>query len=197
MPSAHLTRRFTEAVDYAVIAHAGQVRKGTDLPYVSHLLTVAATVLDDGGSEDEAIAGLLHDVVEDQGEHEDGGRARLADVRSRFGDAVAEIVDGCTDFEVGAERAEWRPRKEAAIAHIAAMSPSVRRVSLADKLHNARAILRDLRRHGDAVWARFNAGRAEQLWYHRALADAYAEVSDSPLVDDLLAVVEELEARAG
>lgn len=190
MPSTHLTRRFTEALDYAASAHAGQLRKGTQLPYVTHLLGVAALVLDDGGTETEAVAALLHDVVEDQGGHE-----RLLDVRARFGHEVGDIVEACTDYDVTGARGPWRARKETYVAHIADMPAAVRRVSLADKLHNARAILRDYRLHGEALWERFNAGGEAQRWYLRALADAFARASDSPMVADLEAAVAELEER--
>jgi (p)ppGpp synthase/HD superfamily hydrolase len=187
-----LTRRFVEAVEYAAHAHAGQVRKGTDVPYLSHLLAVAAQVIEDGGAEDEAVAALLHDVVEDQ-----GGWPRLLDVRERFGDHVGDLVEACTDYDVTGERDPWPVRKERYLAHIAEMSEPVRRISLADKLHNARSILRDHREVGEAVWERFNAGRAAQLWYYRALADAFATWSTSPSVADLEAAVAELEARSG
>lgn len=177
MATAHLTTRFTDALTYAAAAHDGQLRKGTDLPYVSHLLSVAALVLDDGGSETEAIAALLHDVVEDQGGHE-----RLLDVRARFGDEVADIVAACTGYDTTTDRGPWRERKERYVAHVATMPTAAQRVSLADKLHNARAILRDYRRHGEGLWDRFNAGRADQLWYLRALTGAFAPSSASPMV---------------
>lgn len=187
MATAHLTGRFTDAVAYAAAAHAGQRRKGTDLPYVSHLLSVAALVLDDGGSETEAVAALLHDVVEDQGGHE-----RLLDVRARFGGEVADIVAACTDYDTTGNRGPWRQRKERYVAHIATMPPAARRVSLADKLHNARAILRDYRTHGEAVWDRFSTDGAGQRWYLRALTDGFAG-SDSPMAADLEMTVAELE----
>lgn len=194
MASAHVTRRFTEALEYAAAAHGGQLRKGTELPYISHLLSVAALVLDDGGSETEAIAALLHDVVEDQG-GDDDGRERLRDVRTRFGDAVGDIVEACTDYDTSGERGPWRERKEAYVAHIPAMAPAVQRVSLADKLHNARAILRDYRIHGEALWERFNAGGDNQRWYLNALSTAFAEASDSPMVTELQSAVADLLAH--
>jgi (p)ppGpp synthase/HD superfamily hydrolase len=190
MATAHLTRRFTEALDYAVAAHAGQLRNGTQLPYVSHLVSVAALVLDDGGDETQAIAALLHDVVEDQ-----GGAPRLDDVRARFGAEVAAIVEACTDYDLGGERGPWRQRKQAYVDHIADMPPEVLRVSLADKLHNARAILRDYRADGEELWSRFTDG--DQPWYYRSLADAFARASDSPMVADLELTVGELERLIG
>jgi (p)ppGpp synthase/HD superfamily hydrolase len=140
-----LTDRFDRALLYATHVHGGQVRKGTWTPYVAHLLAVSATVLEYGGDEDLAIAALLHDSVEDQ-----GGKARLDDVRNRFGDRVARVVAACSDSLAdtakGERKADWQKRKEAYIAHLDAADDDVLRVSLADKIHNARAILRDLRK---------------------------------------------------
>jgi len=150
--SPRLGDRFTDALAYATGLHARQRRKGTDVPYIAHLLGVAAIVLEDGGDEDEAIAALLHDAVEDQ-----GGQPTLAAIRARFGARVAEIVLGCTDADT-VPKPPWRWRKEQYIAHVRHASASVRRVSLADKLHNARAILHDQRQIGDAVFARFAGG---------------------------------------
>jgi (p)ppGpp synthase/HD superfamily hydrolase len=182
-----LTKRFSEAVNYACVAHNGQVRKGTGIPYVSHLLGVAAIALEYGATEEEAIAALLHDVVEDQ-----GGKPRLDDVRTRFGSAVANIVEGCTDADV-IPKPPWRQRKENYLSHIAAASASVRLVSTADKLHNARSILADYRRHGDALWTRFNASKEETLWYYRALVTAFRTAGPNELVDELDRVVTEIE----
>jgi GTP pyrophosphokinase len=154
-------------------------------------LSVAALVLENGGSEDEAIAGLLHDAVEDQ-----GGAATREAIRRQFGDAVTRIVDGCTDADL-TPKPPWRARKEAYIAHLRDAPPAVLRVSNADKLHNARAILADLRCHGDALWSRFNGGRDGSLWYYRALVTAYQERGSGPLVAELDQVVTELEQMAG
>lgn len=154
---AILTDRFDRALLYATHVHGGQVRKGTSTPYVAHLLAVAATVLEYGGDEDLAIAALLHDSVEDQ-----GGKARLEDVRNRFGERVARIVEACSDSLAdtakGERKAHWRERKEAYLAHLRNADDDILRVSLADKVHNARAILRDLRKPevGEKVWARFS-----------------------------------------
>jgi phage tail sheath protein FI len=183
------TGRLDEAIAYAIEAHQGQMRKGTEIPYVSHLLGVCSLVIEDGGNETEAIAAMLHDAAEDQ-----GGRQRLEDIRVRFGDRVSEIVEGCTDtFED--PKPSWRARKEAYVAHVrASRDEGALRVSLADKLHNARAILRDYRRLGDGLWERFNAGAEEILWYYRALGDAFRSVSESPMVEELAAVVAQLES---
>lgn len=185
-----LSTRFDDALVYAHDAHRRQRRKGTRIPYVSHLLAVAATVLEHGGTEDEAIGALLHDVAEDQ-----GGRERLADVEVRFGSAVAAIVEGCTDAW-GEPKPPWRKRKESYVAHLKGTSPSVALVSAADKLHNARAILRDHRVHGDALWARFNAPRDGLLWYYSALATAFEARGDCPLAGELREVVDRLLAEA-
>ncbi len=185
-----LSARFDEALGYARRLHAAQVCKGTAIPYIAHLLAVTAIVLEHGGEEDEAIAALLHDAVEDQ-----GGSATRTEIRRRFGEHVAAIVDGCTDAET-IPKPPWRARKEAYVAHIAHASPSVRLVSGADKLHNARAILADYRQHGDELWARFTGGRDGTLWYYRALADAFRAVGSTPLIEELERTVRELEQLA-
>ena len=185
-----LSKRFKEALVYALDLHAAQTRKGTEVPYASHLLSVAALVLEDGGSEDEAIAALLHDAVEDQG----GPRTR-AEIGRRFGDKVARIVDGCTDTDE-TPKPPWRDRKESYIENMRRAAPEVRRVSLADKLHNSRTILSGLRRRGDEVWQRFAGGKDGTLWYYRALVNAYRQSGDSFLLDELERVVTEMERLA-
>ena len=183
--------RFDRAFAVARELHADQVRKGTDIPYISHLMGVASLVLDDGGSEDEAIAALLHDAVEDR-----GGQPTLARIRRLFGARVADIVRACSDTDL-IPKPLWRQRKEAYIARLRDpdLSDGAIRVSLADKLHNARAILFDLRA-GHDVFARFNAGRGEQLWYYETLADTFGEISQSPMVAELRQTVHELCASA-
>ena len=148
-----LTERYAEALQLAWRLHRTQVRKGTSMPYVSHLIAVSSLALEHGANEDEAIAALLHDAVEDA-----GGKPTLDMIRIRFGDAVADIVAGCTDAYVE-PKPDWRPRKDAYLAHLANASASVRLVSASDKLHNARSILLDLRVHGPALWSRFTAGK--------------------------------------
>ena len=167
-PFVPLGPRFSAALTLAAEWHGAQYRKGTGIPYVAHLLAVAALALEHGASEDTAIAALLHDAVEDQ-----GGAATLQRIRERFGDAVAGIVAACSDTDVE-PKPPWRERKEAYVAAIAHKSPEACLVSLADKVHNARAILLDLRTHGDAVWSRFTGGRDGTLWYYRALCAAFA-----------------------
>ena len=194
IPQPRLQGRFEDALQLATQLHANQVRKGTNIPYVSHLLAVASMVLEAGGDEDEAIAALLHDAVEDQ-----GGQPVLQDIRQRFGDRVAEIVDGCTDA-YGEPKPPWRERKEAYIAHLSTASASVLLVSISDKTHNARAILADYRRIGEDLWGRFSGGRDGTLWYYRELVKAYrANNLDrlSELVDEFDRIVSALEPAAG
>jgi (p)ppGpp synthase/HD superfamily hydrolase len=188
---AHLGPRFVEAFAFAARLHQEQRRKGADIPYLSHLMSVAALVLEDGGDEDEAIAGLLHDAVEDQ-----GGRPTLEEIRARFGDRVARIVEGCTDSEV-VPKPPWRERKERYLEHLRHAEADVRRVSSADKLHNARSILTDYRRRGDEVFDRFTAGKDETLWYYRSLVAAFGETGGGRLADELARVVAELGRAAG
>lgn len=186
-----LTPRFDEAFAYAHRLHADQVRKGTTAPYIGHLMGVASIVLDDGGGEDEAIGGLLHDAAEDH-----GGRERLEEIRSRFGDAVARIVEDCTDsWET--PKAPWLERKQAYIEHARALAPASLRVSAADKVHNAYAILRDLRNHGEAVWGRFNAAPDDVLSYYEKLVRAFREAGGGPLVDELDRIVRGIRREMG
>lgn len=188
-----LTARFEVALAFAARLHAGQLRKGTQIPYVSHLLAVAGLVLEHGGGEDEAIAALLHDAIEDQ-----GGAATREVIRRLFGEEVTEIVNGCTDAEV-LPKPPWRERKEAYIRHVREASPAVRLVSAADKLHNARSVLADLRSMGDELWSRFTGGREGTLWYYRALVQAYTDADggrQNSLVQELERTVAEIERLA-
>lgn len=175
-----LSPRFEQAMTYCSMIHSGQVRKGTLIPYVSHLLAVAGLVLEHGGDEEEVIAALLHDAVEDA-----GGQARLADIRVRFGERVADIVLGCTDADT-CPKPPWQARKEAYIAHLAEISPSARLVSCCDKLHNSRTIVSDLYVDGDEVWKKFSGKRDGTLWYYATLLKEYRRLNVSPrLVDEL------------
>src|SRR5262249_27789421 len=189
-----LTDRFDRALLYATHVHGGQVRKGTSTPYVAHLLAVSATVLEYGGDEDLAGAALLHDSVEDQ-----GGRARLEDVRKRFGEGGARVVGGCSDrladTAKGERKADWQKRKEAYLLHLDTADDDVLRVSLADKVHNARAILRDLRKPdvGENIWSRFSQPREKTLWYYRRLANKFQKRWPSQLADELHEIVDALE----
>jgi (p)ppGpp synthase/HD superfamily hydrolase len=182
-----LTSRFEDALAYTTRLHRTQMRKGSGVPYMSHLLGVTSLVLTYGADEDEAIAALLHDAVEDQG----GPETREA-IRQRFGGRVAEIVDGCTDSDE-TPKPPWRERKEAYIAHLREAAASVRLVSAADKLHNARAIARDYRIVGEDVWRRFRGGREGTLWYYAALVDVLSEAGGGAIVEELRRTVEELQ----
>jgi (p)ppGpp synthase/HD superfamily hydrolase len=188
--SVFLTNRFEEALVLAAQFHARQLRKGTPIPYISHLLAVTSLVLENGGNEDETIAALLHDAVEDQG----GADARET-IRHLFGDNVTAIVDGCSDTDQ-IPKPPWRERKERYIAHLRTASSSVRLVSAADKLHNVRSVLADYRILGEALWSRFNGGKAGTLWYYRAVTDTLREVAPSPLIDELDRALTELERLA-
>jgi (p)ppGpp synthase/HD superfamily hydrolase len=183
--------RFSDALVFANEVHGAQSRKGTSIPYIAHLLAVASLVIEAGGDEDTAIAALLHDAVEDQ-----GGAPMLDRIRKRFGPAVAEIVEACSDADV-VPKPPWRERKEAYVRSIAHKSAPALLVSLADKVHNARAILADYRQLGDALWPRFTGGRDGTLWYYRALADAFRGRAPSALWATLDETVSELEGLAG
>ncbi len=183
-----LSTRFEEALVFATRLHSRQIRKGSGIPYISHLLAVCALVLEYGGNEDEAIAALLHDAIEDQ-----GGEATRQEIQKRFGETVVDIVNGCTDADT-VPKPPWRPRKEAYIAHLHSASPSVLLVSAADKLHNTRSILSDYRIVGEELWQRFKAGKEGTLWYYRTLLAVYKTHAATPLIMELERVMNELEA---
>lgn len=185
-----LSVRFTEALSFAHQLHANQVRKGSGVPYIAHLLGVASIALEYGANEDEAISGLLHDAVEDQ-----GGQPTREEIRRRFGNTVTAIVDGCTDIDT-LPKLSWQERKEAFVTSLASASPSVLLVSASDKLYNSRSVLKDYRILGELLWPRFKGGREGSLWYYRALVKAYRQVWSSPLIDELDRVVSELEKLA-
>lgn len=186
-----LSRRFDEAFAYAHEVHADHIRKGNGVPYIGHLMGVASIVIDDGGSEDEAIAALLHDAPEDR-----GGRARLEDIRRRFGETVARIVADCTDSWT-TPKEPWAERKKRYAEHAKTLEPSSLRVSAADKVHNAYAILRDLRNVGDKVWERFNASPDDILAYYQSLVRSYRETGGGRLVDELDRIVRAIEREMG
>jgi (p)ppGpp synthase/HD superfamily hydrolase len=190
LPTAVLGARFSEAVRWAAMLHADQVRKGTRIAYVSHLLGVASLVLEDGGTEEEAIAAMLHDAIEDLGTPE-------AEIRARFGQPVADIVVACSE-PLGIDRnaSTFRERKTQYLDHLeAGVSESALRVTAADKLHNARSILADLRDHGPSVWDKFNAGVEDELWYYTELVRVLCDAHDGPTVRELRRVVDELVAE--
>ena len=187
------TARFEAALAYAHQVHQGQRRKGTGIPYIAHILGVAAIAMEYGADEDEAIGALLHDAAEDG-----GGEATLAEIRARFGDAVADIVLGCSDslVEDPEDKLPWMERKENYLAHLEHANGSVCLVSAADKLHNVRSIIRDYREHGDEVWDRFQGRRDGTLWYYETVAHALLRRHYSQLTRDLQQAVDELLALA-
>jgi (p)ppGpp synthase/HD superfamily hydrolase len=186
-----LTHRFQDALVYAAQLHARQLRKASTTPYIAHLLGVTALVLEAGGDEDQAIAALLHDAVEDQ-----GGMQTLEAIRSRFGERVAGIVDGCTDaYQV--PKPPWKERKEEYMQHLRSVPQDVRLVSLADKVYNAHAILADLRRQGSETWDKFNGGKQGTLWYYHTLAEIFQATGNDALTAELTRVVGEIDLLAG
>ena len=185
-----LSPRFNQALLFASELHSTQLRKASEVPYVAHLLAVASIVLDYGADEDTAIAALLHDAIEDQ-----GGPTAREEIRRRFGDRVVSIVDGCTDCETS-PKPPWRGRKEAYINHLATAGPEVRLVSLADKLHNARSVLKDFRALGEELWRRFGGGREGTLWYYRAIVETLRGREPADLIEELDRVVSQIEELA-
>ena len=183
------TDRFAAAMTYAYLVHGDQRRKGTGIPYIAHVLGVTALAIEYGASEDESIAALLHDAAEDG-----GGEATLAEIRARFGDAVADIVLGCSDslVEDPEDKLPWLERKENYLAHLEGASRSVCLVSAADKLHNVRSIIRDYHEHGDAIWDRFQGKRDGTLWYYETVADTLLRRYRTQLTRDLQEEVDKL-----
>lgn len=192
-PDPVLSGRFGDALTYALECHRHQVRKGTRIPYMAHLLQVCGIVLEAGGDEEQAIAALLHDAIEDA----PGGRADRVreDIRSRFGERVLAIVEACTDTDEQ-PKPPWHERREAYLAHLSDVHPDALLVSAADKLHNAGAILRDVRELGDELWGRFAGGRDGTLWYYRELVEAYRVAGSVPFLDMLDEVVAAIEREA-
>lgn len=171
----HKFSKLAEAFDYAAMEHQHQLRKGTDIPYISHLMSVSALVMEHGGNEEQAIAGLLHDVIEDA-----KTASRIQEIRdeikARFGPRVLELVEGCTDGEPDANgiKPDWKIRKDAYIAKLKEEPEELLLVSCCDKLHNARAILTDLVTHGNSMFKRFTATQDETLWYYNSLSDIFS-----------------------
>jgi (p)ppGpp synthase/HD superfamily hydrolase len=191
----HLGTRFERALTYALHVHGGHVRKGTEIPYFSHLMAVSATVIENGGTEYEAIAALLHDAVEDQ-----GGRPRLKDIADRFGPRVAAIVEACSDSldsTAGEPKADWLTRKRDYIRKLPDKPQPILRVTAADKLHNARAIFRDAEVLGAALWARFNKPAEQTIAYYSALSQVLSGAYPSPVTAELAHAVTGLESKIG
>ncbi|MBD2132634.1 HD domain-containing protein [Sphaerospermopsis sp. FACHB-1094] len=181
-----LTEKFTEALVYATRLHGDQVRKISGVPYVSHLLSVAALVLEAGGTEEEAIAALLHDSIEDQ-----GGKSTREEIRQLFGETVVTIIDGCTEWDTP-PKPPWQERKQRYLDHLRCASPSVRLVSLADKLHNARSLLADWQQRGDIIWHHFSCGKEKTLWFYQSLLEVYQQTGSDVMTQELERVIKEL-----
>jgi (p)ppGpp synthase/HD superfamily hydrolase len=184
------SQRFARALAYAERLHARQRRKATNKPYIGHLMSVTSIVIAYGGDEEMAIAGLLHDAVEDQ-----GGEKRLREIRRKFGKRVAHIVDGCTDSYTE-PKPPWLARKQEYIARVAGEDNDARFVSAADKLSNVRDILQDVRLEGDAAFERFQGKKEGTLWYYRTLVGEFRKAGTNVLLDELDRVVQELEREA-
>jgi len=193
-PLVHLTQRYADAVLYASTLHAHQARKSTTIPYISHLLGVSSLVLEAGGDEDMAIAALLHDGPEDQ-----GGQAVLDEISGRFGERVARIVEGSSDSlaEDPKQKEPWKVRKEGYLSHLAEADIETLTVSLADKLHNARSIVSDLRITGSDMWSRFNAPPASIIWFYEQIVSIAKGSQAHPfLVTNLSEAVEAMTRNA-
>lgn len=182
-----LGAKFDEAFLLAHSLHHSQLRKGTTIPYMTHLMAVASLVGENGGNEEQIIAALLHDVLEDQGH-----KITVEELCERFGETVAEIVVACSDAQ-DSPKPPWQERKESYLAHLKTASPTVKLVSAADKLHNARAIVTDLRRGGSSVWQRFQGGKEGTLWYYQAVVHALEAGWNHPIVADVARTVAEME----
>lgn len=198
MPSSApvVGKRFREALVWAAELHEEQRRKGGNIPYVAHLIGVAAIVLEHGGDEDQAIGALLHDALEDQAH-----RMTPGEIGARFGERVERIVEACTDGDPAEQRdrdpVRWRVRKQNYIDDVATKPAEALLVSMADKLYNARAILEDYREIGEALWPRFTAGKEGTLWYYRALLTAFKPRAEGRLWHELERTVADIEKLAG
>ncbi|MEO1428355.1 MAG: HD domain-containing protein [Cyanobacteria bacterium J06633_8] len=181
-----LTTKFEQALIYATQLHANQTRKVDKIPYISHLMSVSALILEAGGSEDEAIAGLLHDAIEDQ-----GGKATREQIRDKFGEQIVEIIDGCTESDI-TPKPPWKERKIQYIENIRNGSDSVKLVSLADKLHNARSLLIGYRNKGDKLWDYFSGSKEDKLWFYRELLVIYQQSYDNFMTVELERILREL-----
>jgi (p)ppGpp synthase/HD superfamily hydrolase len=189
--AAVLTGSFQDALVYAAQVHEGHARKGgSQIPYLAHLMSVAALVLENGGDEEQAIAALLHDAIEDQGH-----RTSVQELRDRFGDRVARIVEACSDTDQR-PKPPWLGRKQAYIDRMQDEPDEVLLVVLADKVHNARSTAADLRVHGTAVWRRFGGTVDQQLWYYRSLSELFCRRMPGPLADELARLVDEIAERS-
>ena len=191
-----LTKRFEEALVYAAQVHAAQLRKRRRVPYISHLLMTAGTVLESGTDEDVAIAALLHDAAEDQ-----GGLARLEDIRARFGERVADLVEASSDSLVEDPRRKepWKERKATYLDHLARADADVHLIAVADKLANARSMTLDIAREGIAAMESFAGGIDGTLWYYRSVVEILraGPIKDNPLVEELALATDRLALLLG
>jgi len=193
--TAQFTERFAEAFKYAAQEHRCQLRKGTTIPYISHLMSVSALIWENGGDEDQAIAGLLHDVIEDADPPSAVPRIRQ-EILEKFGQRVLDLVEGCTDGvqDASGEKAPWKERKESYLAHLGHEPAELLLVSCCDKLHNARTILTDLITHGESFFNRFAGKKEGTLWYYRQLSNIYQEkLPNVVAVRELGSVVDAIE----
>ena len=197
VPADSRAGNLSEAFALAIEWHATQKRKATSIPYISHLMSVSALIMEYGGDEIQAVAGLLHDAVEDADTKEEAERRRV-EIKARFGERVSRIVDECTDGIPNdkGKKPDWMPRKQAYLDHLAQSDPDTFLVSAADKLHNARAILADQRSVGDAVFSRFRGGKDGTLWYYERLAEVFQEKQPGPLANELARTVEAMKLMA-
>ena len=192
-----MDEKFEEALVFAARLHRDQRRKGVNTPYVAHLMSVSALVLEFGGDQVQAIAALLHDSVEDQAKAFGGAEQLREEIRRRFGEEVLEIVNACTDADVE-PKPPWRARKEQYIAHLREVAPRALLVSACDKLHNARAIVTDIERAGaEDVFSRFTGRRDGTQWYYESLAKTFGDILPGDVSRALAATVAEMQAAAG
>jgi (p)ppGpp synthase/HD superfamily hydrolase len=182
-----LSPKFEEALVFAVRLHSNQKRKVSNTPFVLHLLNVCAIILEDGGTEDEAIAGLLHDAVEDQ-----GGLETLENIKSNFGEVIAQIVMECSETHL-TPKPPWEERKVNSIAKMKNVSGSAIRVILADKIHNVQSIIREYQKYGKPIWDSFKGGREGTIWYYKEVLAVLASRTESHLITELKLTVEHLE----
>ena len=183
-----MSERFVGAVEFANELHGDQIRKGTTVPYISHLLIVSGIVLQHGGSEDEAIGALLHDTVEDC-----GGKPVMDRIHKRFGDKIVDLVDGCSEKDIQ-PKPPWLERKKSYIENIKSSTPSVRLITCADKIHNASSIILEYRKVGEKVWDRFKGNKTETLWFYSSFIEAMQAAGENrPILNELILVVNELE----
>jgi (p)ppGpp synthase/HD superfamily hydrolase len=186
------TKRLVEAFQYAAELHKDQLRKGTSIPYISHLMAVAGIVLEHGGDEDQVIAALLHDAIEDHPEND----LTRKEIQEGFGDRVLALVEDCTDSNTN-PKPPWRKRKEDYLKRLLKAPREAKLISLADKVHNARAIVSDFLQIGDEIWKRFKGSKDGTLWYYRSLAEIFTQEHPGPLAEELERVVGEMERMAG